>query len=112
MGCSGIVYFCEVKKFFQKIIRHFSKFKYFYVLIAFAIWIIFFDQNNLFNQLKLRTSLHNLESQKKYYRQEIQKNQQLLDRFRFDTAFMERYAREKYLLKKDDEVIYLIVPEE
>lgn len=96
----------------KKVFRHLSRFKYVYFLIAFGIWMIFFDQNNFFNQMKLKTNLRNIEHQKRFYEQEIKRNQQLLEKFQYDTAFMEQFGREKYLLKKDNEVIYLIVPEE
>ncbi|HQO49432.1 MAG TPA: septum formation initiator family protein [Bacteroidales bacterium] len=96
----------------KKIYKHLSRFKYLYFLIAFGVWMLFFDQNNFFNQMKLKTNLRNLEHQKRFYQQEIKNNQQLIERFQYDSLFMEQYAREKYLLKKDNEVIYLIVEEE
>lgn len=96
----------------KKVFRFLSRFKYLLALLAFGVWMIFFDTNRVSNQFKLRENLHELEMQKEFYQQGIKNNQQLLDQFRFDSAFMERYAREHYLLKKDNEVIYLIVPEE
>ena len=96
----------------KKIYLHFSRFKYLYFLAAFAVWMIFFDQNNFFNQMKLKTNLRNLEHQKRFYQSEIKNNQLLLEKFQYDSSFMEQYAREKYLLKKDNEVIYLIVDDE
>ncbi|GAB1417300.1 hypothetical protein MASR2M12_00650 [Bacteroidales bacterium] len=96
----------------KKLLNLLSRFKYLLALVAFGVWMLFFDANRVSNQIKLRENLRNIEIQKKYYQNEIRNNQQLLDKFRFDSAFMERYAREQYLLKKDNEVIYLIVPEE
>ena len=96
-----------MKRFF----RHLSRFRYLYVLIAFGIWMIFFDQNNIFNQMKLKGNLRNIEHQKRFYESEIKKNQELLEDLQYDSTFMEQYGREKYLLKKDNEVIYLIVKE-
>jgi len=96
-----------MKRFF----RHLSRFRYLYFLIAFGIWMVFFDQNNIFNQMKLKGNLRNIEHQKRFYESEIKKNQELLEDFQYDSNFMEQYGREKYLLKKDNEVIYLIVKE-
>ncbi len=62
--------------------------------------------------MKLKTNLRNLEHQKRFYQSEIKNNQLLLEKFQYDSGFMEQYAREKYLLKKDNEVIYLIVDDE
>ncbi len=60
----------------------------------------------------MRRTLRDLENQKQYYIEEIENNQQLIQDLTEDTAFMERYAREHYLLKKDNEEIYLIVEQE
>ncbi len=60
----------------------------------------------------MRRTLRDLENQKQYYIEEIENNQQLIQDLTEDTAFMERYAREHYLLKKDKEEIYLIVEQE
>lgn len=96
----------------KRFLRHVIRFKYLYTLIAFFIWLAFFDQDRLIYQFKMRKTLHTLEKQKEYYESEILKNKVLYEKLTTDTTFMERHAREKYLLKKDDEVIYLIVEEE
>lgn len=76
------------------------------------VWMIFFDQDRLIYQFKMRKTLYQLQKQQEYYQQEILKNRKLHQALTTDTAFMEKHAREKYLLKKDNEVIYLIVEEE
>lgn len=104
----NFVFFMAMKKFYH----HLTTFKYLYFLVLFVVWMLFFDQNNIFNQLKLKTNLRSIEHQRDFYQSEIDKNQRLIEDFQTDTAFMERFGREKYLLKKDNEVIYLIVKEE
>jgi cell division protein FtsB len=96
----------------KRILQHLSRFKYVYTLAAFVVWMIFFDQNRILNQISLQKSLRGLEKQKRFYEFETQKNHKLSNDLVYDSAFMEKYAREKYLLKKDNEVIYLIVQEE
>ena len=95
----NFVFFMTMKRIYH----HLSTFKYLYFLI---------DQNNIFNQHKLKTNLRAIEHQRDFYKSEIDKNQRLIEDFQTDTAFMERFGREKYLLKRDNEVIYLIVKEE
>jgi len=73
--------------------------------------MVFFDQNRLSNHMRLHRSLSNLQKQKAYYEAEIRKNQAITELLSTDTAFIEQYGREKYLLKKDNEVLYLIVKE-
>lgn len=97
-----------MKAFFKYIIRY----KYLLTILLFVVWMLFFDQNRMLNQLKMRRTLRDLENQKQYYIEEIENNQQLIQDLTEDTAFMERYAREHYLLKKDNEEIYLIVEQE
>jgi cell division protein DivIC len=96
----------------KKILQHLSRFKYVYTLLAFGLWMIFFDQNRILNQISLQKSLRGLLKQKNFYETEIKKNQKQSNDLVYDSVFMEKYAREKYLLKKDNEVIYLIVKEE
>lgn len=96
-----------MKKYFKLLMR----FKYLFILIGFSIWIIFFDQNRILNHIKLQKTLNGLQSQKDFYEKEIRRYQKLSNDLTTDSAFLEKYAREKYLLKRENEVIYLIVDE-
>jgi cell division protein DivIC len=85
--------------------------KYVITILIFFVWMLFFDQNNFGNRFKLTSNLNNLKKQKEYYLSEIEQNQSMTHRLNHDTAFIEQFAREKYLLKRDNEVIYVIVRE-
>ncbi len=85
--------------------------KYFLTLLVFGVWMAFFDQNKYQNQRRLQESLNKLERQKAFFIREIDENRKLTDALTNDTALMEQYAREKYLMKKPNEVIYLIAKE-
>lgn len=85
--------------------------KYFISVLVFIGWMLFFDQNNFGNRYKLTSNLNNLKKQKAYYMSEIEQNQIMTHRLNHDTAFIEQFAREKYLLKRDNEDIYVIVRE-
>ena len=82
--------------------------RYFYVTLIFLIIILFIDQFNVFEQIKLHKTLKDQEQQIEYYNQEISKSQQLLDDLQHDSIVMEKTARENYMMKRDNEVIYLI----
>jgi len=85
--------------------------KYFYTLLAFLVWMTFFDRNNFIAQYKLRGVLKNTLAEKDFYTGEISKDSSEVILLTTDTASLEKLAREKYLMKKDDEDIYLIVRE-
>lgn len=82
--------------------------KFFIVSVAFLVWLIFFDQNNIISQLKLSRKLKQLHQQKEYYENEIRSNEKATLELMNDTEQLEKYAREKYLMKKDNEDIYII----
>lgn len=96
-------YLCTM--FFRKYLHN----KYFYVGFAFLIWMIFFDQESLQDQMRLNRSLRNLEKQKEFYLNEIDQNNRSIDILTNDTAHLETFAREKYYMKKDNEDVFVII---
>ncbi len=98
--------------FVQKLPMRLLKNKYFIAIMVFIIWMLFFDQNKIGNRYKLSSQLRQLEQQKEYYQQEIEQNKKLTHKLNHDSAYLERFAREKYLMKRDNEEIYVIVQEE
>ena len=75
---------------------------------AFAIVLLFLDRNDLFTKMDRVRELKNLEKSKKYYREETARQIQELEALKNDPAALEKFAREKYLMKKDDEDLFLI----
>lgn len=82
--------------------------KYFIVTVAFLVWLIFFDQNNIISQMKLTRKLRQLQEQKRYYEREIEKNEKEANELKSDTLHLEKFAREKYLMKKENEDVYIL----
>ena len=82
--------------------------KYFIVSVAFLVWLVFFDQNNIISQFKLSGKLKQLKQQKEYYELEIRNNEKATMELMNDTDQLEKYAREKYLMKKDNEDLFII----
>lgn len=86
--------------------------KYVIAVIAFIIWMMFFDRNNFINQFRLVSTENGLLKQKEYYLSEIRKDSTDLHTITTDTAYLEKFAREKYLMKRDNEDIFLIIDNE
>ena len=92
---------------FRKILKKLNN-RYVYVAVIFLLIILLIDPYNVFEQNKLRKIQEDQRQQIEFYKDEIAKEKQLLNDLQNDTATMERMARENYMMKRDNEVIYLI----
>ncbi|MBL0882017.1 MAG: septum formation initiator family protein [Chitinophagaceae bacterium] len=82
--------------------------KYFLAGGFFVVWMLFFDQRDFFQQRERNAELKKLEATKEYYLNEINKTQQELNDIQSNPAALEKFARERYLMKKDGEDIFII----
>lgn len=73
--------------------------------------MLFFDQNNIFRQIQLRNELERANEQKQFYLNEIRNDSLFLEQLKNDPEVKEKYAREHYLMKKDDERVFSIIRE-
>ena len=85
----------------------FSPFKswYFLILMAFVTWMFFFDGNDLGTQMRLKNKLVSLNQEKIQLREKIVQSTNALEALREDK---EKFAREKYYMKKDGEDVFII----
>jgi len=90
----------------SKLIK-FIKSTYGIIIILFIIWMIFFDSNSLLVHNDLNNDINKLNEQKSYYNSEIDKDKKELNMIQNDTG-LEKYAREKLYMKKDNEDIFII----
>ena len=90
----------------NKILK-FVKSKYGIIIILFLIWMIFFDSNSFFVHRELNNEINELDNQKSYYEKEIANDNVELQLIQSDSG-LEKYAREKLFMKKDNEEIFLI----
>ena len=93
---------------FKKILP-WLKNKYIFTSLAFLIWMLFFDRNDIISQFELRNKFHQLQEDRAYYIEEIKKDRQEMRDLLTNPKNLEKFAREKYLMKKDNEDIFLIV---
>jgi cell division protein FtsB len=82
--------------------------KFFIAIAVFAAIILFFDKNDIFTQMDRDRQLHDLLRSKQYYTEQIAAEQGELDKMKTDPGTLERYAREKYLMKRDHEDLFII----
>lgn len=82
--------------------------KYVIATVAFATWIIFFDRNDLITQFHYRLQLHDLQQKKAYLLKEISQTEKDRQELLSSPEKQEKFAREKYLMKKDNEDLFLV----
>jgi len=83
--------------------------KYVLTMLGFAIWILFIDDRDLITtHFRHKVELKKLEQSKKYYENQIAATRAELDQLKSNPALIEKYAREKYLMKRDNEDLFLI----
>ena len=97
----------SVYKLFKGIVKK----RYLLTAVLFFVWISIFDSNSWFIRLKLEENLEKLKTEKAFYQQKIKKDSIYLHELKTNRANLEKFAREKYLMKKDNEDIFIIVEE-
>lgn len=81
--------------------------RYVIVLCFFSVWMLFIDNTSYMEQRVLNKQLDELEDNKKYYQDEIRKDNENIKKLK-NPGQVEKYAREKYYMKRDNEDIYII----
>lgn len=79
--------------------------------IGLLAWMLFLDANDLFSQASNWWNLHNLEAEKVYYKAEIKRVEHQRKLVLGTNQLREKYARERYLMKKPTEDVYVLVDE-
>lgn len=88
-----------------KLFRNF----YFLFSMGFLIWMLFLDANNLGSQVKRSRKLDALEKEKAFYQEKISEVEEEREELLTNDELLEKFAREKYLMKKPQEDVYVIV---
>lgn len=83
--------------------------KFIIASLAFIVWMLFFDRNDLSSQMQYTKQRKNLEAEKVFYEKEISEVEKNLEELNSDPRKLQKFAREKYLMKKDNEDIYVII---
>jgi len=92
----------------MKKLRYIFTNKYLVTGIAFAVWMLFFDRNDLPLQIHRLRELNKLEQNQKNMALRISDTKNELDLLKTNPETLEKYAREKYMMKKDNEDLYIV----
>jgi len=81
--------------------------KYVVIFSIFVVWMFFFDENSFLNHMEFDNEIEKLENEKEYYKSEIYIDSSLIKKLE-NKKEIEKFAREEYKMKKENEEIYLI----
>lgn len=83
--------------------------KYLVTALAFVIWILAFDENNLIERYRLSRRIDDFNKQKEHYAKEIEQNNRKLKELKSNKDNLEKFAREEYLMKEKNEVLFVVI---
>ena len=98
------------KKSFNRVYNGIAKKKFLITFVIFFIWVSIGDSHSWFIRIKLEKNLVKLKTEKEFYKNKIMEDSIYLHELKTNKANLEKFAREKYLMKKDNEDIFVIVP--
>ena len=99
-----------MKDFFVKIWPWLRN-KYVLTIAVFSIWMLFFDQNNAVDRLRMGSEIRQLEDDREYYLEQIQKDSTRYEELTTDQDNLEKYAREQFFMKKKNEDVFVVIEE-
>jgi cell division protein DivIC len=83
--------------------------KYILTSVLFVLWMLMFDQNNLNERRKNNRDYNQLLKEQEYFLKKIEENRKRIQELKTNNDNLEKFAREQYLMKKDNEDIFIIV---
>ena len=98
----------KLKLFYIKIKQNKWINKYTVTLAIFAIIIVFVDDNSLIDRYKAYREKRELQKEKAQYEENIKKDKEFLEAIQSDPMALEKFAREEYKMKSEDEDVYII----
>ncbi|MBX7240808.1 MAG: septum formation initiator family protein [Bacteroidia bacterium] len=104
-----------MNKFQQYIQRNpvlrFLKNKYILVILIAFFWLAFLDKYSILSQIKMSKTIERLKADKQFYIQGAEDTDYEIEKLTTDPSELEKYAREKYWLKRNNEDLFIIVDE-
>lgn len=95
---------------FFRILAAILRNKYLLTVTVFAVWMLFFDKNDFFTQMQRQRNLAEIEESKTYFSQKIVESKRFSKDIQSDAAAIEKFARERYHMKRENEDLFLIQP--
>ncbi|CAL1520663.1 septum formation initiator family protein [Chitinophaga sp. MM2321] len=91
-------------------IPRYLKNKFFITAVAFVVWLAFLDKTNLMYQYQFQSEVNKLEGQKEFFIKEIKQTKEEQQELLSSPEKLEKFAREKYYMKKDNEDLFIMAP--
>ncbi len=91
-------------KYLIRIIRN----KYLITFLAVSVWLLVFDQHNLIDRYKTYKYLKNIVQDTVHYHDKIIEDKEIIQQLETNTENLEKFAREEYLMKAEDEDVFII----
>lgn len=92
---------------FSSILRFFGRYKYIITLLIFGVIIVFLDENSILRRMEVANEARNTRNEIEKYRKDFEESTLRLNELDADSNSIERIAREKYLMKKPNEDVYV-----
>ncbi|MFC2098910.1 septum formation initiator family protein [Bacteroidota bacterium] len=86
--------------------------KYLIAVMFLLVWLLIFDRNSLIDRVKYLRTLNDLEEEKQYYIERIDEDSHRLNELRTDKDNLEKFAREQYFMKRENEDVFVIIKED
>ncbi len=95
----------KVQNTFLKIIRN----KYVITFVGFYFWLFFFDQHSVWERKQNEETIESLEKEKAYFFEKIETDKNRIHELKTNRENLEKFAREQYLMKKENEDIFIVI---
>ncbi|MCD7972553.1 MAG: septum formation initiator family protein [Candidatus Azobacteroides sp.] len=93
-------------KIWSKVSRYLNKYQL--VFVVFLILVLFVDEHNIFQRIAYRQKISELKKEIRYYENLREENKKKLEELYSNDEDLEKFAREEYLMKKDNEDIFVL----
>lgn len=80
---------------------------YLIILTVFVVWMLFFDENSYLTHREFDKEIKDLKTWIQHHEKRISEDKKVIKKLK-DSLELERYAREKYLMKKENEDVFII----
>jgi cell division protein DivIC len=108
LSCIFVFYSAIIAMKVLQSIPSFLRNKFLITSVAFGVWMLFFDKNDFFAQMERKQELKELNKSKDYFTQQIEQERQFSEELKHNPATIEKFAREKYFMKRDGEDLFLV----
>lgn len=93
--------------YFQRIIKN----KFAFTFSIFLVWMLFFDNDNIIHQFQRKYQIIKLDKEIRYYTKVLEETKIEEKALNHNNQYFEKFVREKYLLKRDNEDLFIFSEE-